>query len=62
LDLVSLDIFFYEDISLFSVNYAARSEGSINDAKYWFNVQMQDIYGASGYFLAENTVKKEKHL
>ncbi|CAJ2646349.1 unnamed protein product [Trifolium pratense] len=28
----------------------------------WLDKKMQDIYGASGYFLEENTVKKEKHL
>ncbi|AES94899.2 Xaa-pro aminopeptidase P [Medicago truncatula] len=28
----------------------------------WLDNKMQDIYGASGYFLEENTVKKEKPL
>ncbi|XP_004512011.1 aminopeptidase P1 [Cicer arietinum] len=28
----------------------------------WLDKKMQEIYGASGYFLEENSVKKEKHL
>lgn len=45
--------FFVQQIcnKLLGVNY---------DTKAWFNVQMQDIYGASGYFSEGNTVKKEE--
>ncbi|TKY45485.1 Xaa-Pro aminopeptidase P [Spatholobus suberectus] len=28
----------------------------------WLDKKMQDIYGASGYFLEKDSVKKEKHL
>ena len=44
------------------MQHALISEVQDNDTKAWFNVQMQDIYGASGYFLEKDSVKKEKHL